>query len=38
MTLLRHRVANATIDDWLDAILTAAEETGRYVERDAAPL
>jgi trehalose 6-phosphate synthase len=25
MTLLRHRVANATIQDWLDAILTAAE-------------
>jgi hypothetical protein len=30
-------VANATIDDWLEAILTAAEEAGRYAERDTAP-
>lgn len=29
MTLLRHRVANATIDDWLDSILIAADAAGR---------
>jgi len=33
MTALRDRVANATIDDWLDAILSAAEETDRAAER-----
>jgi alpha,alpha-trehalose-phosphate synthase [UDP-forming] len=38
MTLLRHRVANATIDDWLDAILSAADEAGRLAEDDAAKL
>jgi trehalose 6-phosphate synthase len=38
MALLRHRVANATIDDWLEAILSAAEATGRGVEGDVATL
>lgn len=38
MTLLRHRVANATLDDWLDAILTAADAVGRSVNDDAATL
>jgi trehalose-6-phosphate synthase len=32
MTALRDRVANATIDDWLDAILSAAEATDRTAE------
>jgi trehalose-6-phosphate synthase len=38
MTLLRHRVANATIDDWLDAILTAADAAARPVAGDVARL
>ena len=38
MTALRDRVANATIDDWLDAILVAAEACGQAAEGDAATL
>jgi trehalose 6-phosphate synthase len=38
MTLLRHRVANATIEDWLDSILEAADAVGSSVEDDAAAL
>jgi hypothetical protein len=38
MTILRDRVANATIDDWLDAILSAAEVTDRAAEGGAATL
>lgn len=38
MTLLRHRVANATIGDWLNSILAAAEAIAQPVEDDAARL
>ena len=36
MTVLRERIANATIDDWLDAIIVAAEASGQTAEGDAA--
>lgn len=36
MALLRHRVSNATVEDWLNAILSAADAVGRPVEDDAA--
>ncbi|MEO7217668.1 MAG: trehalose-6-phosphate synthase [Gemmatimonadaceae bacterium] len=38
MTLLRHRVSNATVEDWLNSILAAADSVGRSVEDDAATL
>src|SRR5665213_2567936 len=38
MAQLRHKVAHATIEDWLDSILSAAEAAGRTLEADAAAL
>lgn len=38
MAVMRDRVANATIDDWLDAILATAEETVAITEGDGSGL
>lgn len=38
MTQLRQQITNATIDDWLDAILTAAEASRQTANGDAARL
>jgi len=38
MSRLRNRVAHATIEDWLDSILSAAKTAHRAVEGDAAAL
>ncbi|MEO7102233.1 MAG: trehalose-6-phosphate synthase [Gemmatimonadaceae bacterium] len=38
MEQLRNRISNATIEDWLDSILSAAEAAGRALEGDAAVL
>lgn len=38
MALLRHRVENATVEDWLNSILSAADAVGRSAEVDVATL